>query len=229
MNTTDMNTQETLENGYQTLLLGYAAGNLDEAQNLIVATHLTFSERARQFVEDCEAMGGALIETQCEPVAMQAEALNNVLDKLDAFTEHSGNTLEENLITPVDFDIPTPLKSSLRGDKHRKAQWNMLFPGMKAFDINLDCKESVARFMKADPGLKSPHHSHNGMEITLVLDGAFSDETGAYKRGDMIVTDDTCHHTPIACETRGCTCLVVTSAPVKLHGIASVLNPFLKR
>ena len=220
-------TQKALQNGYQALLMEYAAGMLDEAQNLAVASHLTYSANGRKLVHDCEAIGGALIESECEPVAMRSTALDNVLAKLDSCCEETSTPCTtKRTDTLISFDIPEPLQETLA--TQRKTKWKKLFPGMKAYDLKLDCKQSTARFMQARPGLKSPHHHHQGMEITLVLDGAFSDETGSYKRGDLIVTDDTLEHTPVACKMYGCTCLVVSTAPIKLSGIASLLNPFLK-
>ena len=223
---TSTQTQDILQNGYQTLLMGYAAGILDEAQNLVVASHLTLSSKGRRLVQDCEALGGALIEAECEPATMSNAALDNVLARLDSGCEESAACATECKNMPVDFDVPAPLQNTLA--EQQKGKWATLFPGMKAYDLELNCKQSTARFMQARPGLKSPHHHHRGMEITLVLDGAFTDETGAYKRGDLIVTDDTLEHTPVACKMQGCTCLVVTTAPIRLTGIASLLNPFLK-
>ena len=222
--------QSALQNSYESLLFGYAAGTLDEAQNLIVAAHLTYSSSARNFVKSCECVGGALIESQCEPVAMHDGALANVLSHLDSSDTHTApkdfdTTHSSNI---VDCELPSPLRQTLQAGPSAE-KWNYLFPGMRAINLELDCKKSTARFMKAKPGCKSPHHSHGDMEITLVLDGSFHDETGHYKRGDLVVTDeDTHHHTPIACPEQGCLCFVVTSAPVKLTGIARLLNPFLK-
>ena len=220
-------TNNKLKESYENLLFGYAAGTLDEAQNLIVATHLTLSNKGRNFVHHCENLGGALIETECEPVAMADHALQNVLERLDTGTVHAEKTGNNTFSNheAFGFDIPKPLQDSILGQSVR---WATLFPGMKAYDIKLGCEQSIARFMKADPGHVSPHHKHGGMEITLVLDGAFSDETGHYDRGDLVVTDEHCDHTPKACPTNGCVCLVVTSEPIKLTGIASLLNPFLK-
>lgn len=219
-------THNTLQNGYEALLFGYASGCLDEAQNLIVASHLTFSSKAREFIKRCEAIGGAIIETECEPVSMSTYALENVMAQIDAPSKtQAPSEKSEHPENPLDFDVPTPIVQTLAS---QKIEWKTLFPGMKAMDLDLNCKESTARFMAARPGLVSPHHSHKGMEITLVLDGAFSDETGQYHRGDLIVTDETHDHTPTACKMMGCTCLVITTAPIKLKGIASLLNPFLK-
>ncbi len=217
---------DALKTNYDALLLSYAAGNLDEAQSLIVAAHLAYSKEARLLVKHCETIGGALINESCNPVSMNGDALESVLSRLDNDPiEAPQENTPANATLP--FDIPISLAQTLCKNP-KTMKWHTLFPGMQTHDINLDCKHSIARFMKAAPGTKSPHHSHGGTEITLVLDGAFKDETGEYKVGDLIVTDEDMDHTPLACEIMGCTCLVVSSAPIKLKGFGRFLNPFLR-
>jgi len=43
------------------LLLAYAAGGLDDAMSLILATHLSFCTRCRRLVARQEEIGGALL------------------------------------------------------------------------------------------------------------------------------------------------------------------------
>lgn len=222
----ELNTQEKLKNGYDSLLLSYAAGTLDAAQNLAVESHLTFCHDARNFVQECECIGGTLLENECGKMEMGKDSLNNVLAQLNDPSNEKPTKCAEFQCETIPFNLPDPLQNRL--SQQESAGWKSLMPGFKAYEINLECKQSTARFLKAAPGIKSPHHSHGGMEITLVLDGAFSDETGEYKTGDLIVTDDTVTHAPIACKMHGCTCLVVSSAAIKLTGIASLLNPFIK-
>ena len=44
-----------------------------------------------------------------------------------------------------------------------------------------------------------PNHSHNGLEMTLVLKGSFHDEKDQFKRGgDIEIADQDLHHKPTA-------------------------------
>lgn len=219
-------TQDKLKNGYETLLLGYAAGILDQAQNLIVSAHLSYKDSAKRFVHSCECIGGALIEQECAPEDMSAGSLQTVLDLLD---EHPHDISHANPcaeLTGFKFEIPAPLKTPLA--EQTKSKWKSIYRGIKGYDLFLDCKKSAVRLIEIAPGYKSPPHTHNGTEITLVLDGAFSDETGEYTVGDLVVTDETFEHTPVANKLQGCTCLIVNTAPIRMTGIHSLLNPFLK-
>ena len=222
----ELETQEKLKNNYDSLLLGYATGTLDMAQNLAVETHLTFSQDARNFVHECECIGGTLLENECGEIKMSDKSLENVLAKLDTDYQEERPQQQDFTHESITFDIPEPLKTPLSSQK--KIAWRPMMPGFKSYDIELACKKSTARFLQVAPGVKSPSHRHGGTEITLVLDGAFSDNGENYKTGDLIVIDEDIEHAPMSCKFEGCTCLVVSTAPIKLTGVASILNPFLK-
>ncbi|NJN53252.1 MAG: transcriptional regulator, partial [Gammaproteobacteria bacterium] len=49
-------------------LAAYAAGNLDEARGVVIATHLALCAECRLAVGDYEAVGGACLEA-IEPIA----------------------------------------------------------------------------------------------------------------------------------------------------------------
>ena len=63
-----------------------------------------------------------------------------------------------------------------------------------------------------------PSHTHEGSELTLVLDGAFRDANGRYGRGDISLADEHVDHRPIAEDERACICFAVTDAPLRLTG-----------
>ncbi len=226
LNSVTHNTQDKLKNGYETLLLSYAAGILDQAQNLIVCSHLSYSDSAKNFVHTCESIGGALIEQDCTPEDMSAGSLQSVLDLLDENPHDISHSQPLANEAEFNFEIPAPLKARL--SQNSKSKWKSIYRGIKGYDLTLECKKSVARLVEIAPGYKSPPHTHGGTEITLVLAGAFSDETGEYKVGDLVVTDETFEHTPVANKLQGCTCLIVNAAPIRLTGIHSLLNPFLR-
>jgi putative transcriptional regulator len=223
----DMN--EMLQNSYQALLLAYAAGVLDEAQSLIVASHIALSPKARSFVHSCEAVGGTLMEKHCEPVPMKDCSLGKVLQRIANPCAEKNKTKEcadGQCAFPDPIDMPEPLARTIMLQK--TVYWRSVVPGIKAMDLDLHCKQSRSRFVKLEPGRKAPLHRHGGMEITLVLNGAFSDDSGQYKRGDLVVVDERMTHTQQACRHDGCISLVVSATPIRLTGIAALLNPFVR-
>ncbi len=217
------------QDAYESLLLGYAAGLLDQAQSLIVATHLALSPQARNKVRSCEAVGGALMEKTCSPVAMKRDSLARVLDKLDDMQDRQPREEYETfqIVFPEGLSIPVVLRRNI-SCRPVHVHWRTLYPGMQACDVSLECRSSHARFLKARRGVRAPEHTHKGMEITLVLDGAFSDDRGTFHRGELVVVDESCRHAPVACPQQGGTYMIVSSAPAQLTGLARLLSPFFR-
>ncbi len=65
-----------------------------------------------------------------------------------------------------------------------------------------------------------------GRSSTLILDGAYSDEFGTYRKGDVADMGDDVEHRPIADETYGCICLAASDAKPRFTGVfARLLQP----
>jgi putative transcriptional regulator len=76
-------------------------------------------------------------------------------------------------------------------------------------------------------GGEVPQHTHQGFEVTLLLQGTFEDEMGEYVPGDFIMLDGEHTHTPTS--PSGCVCLtVVSDALTFTSGLSRLLNPFGK-
>ncbi len=229
-----MNLQQTaIQDAYETLLLSYAAGLLDQAQSLIVASHVALSPVAKEKVHACEAVGGALMEKYCEPVKMKKTSLDNVLNKLDSIEdpdEREEKTEEMyELVFPEGLSIPLCLKRSI-ACRAQHAHWRKLRPGIESFKLTLECRQSHAQLLKAARGVQAPPQSPRGMELTLILDGALTDETGSYKRGDLVVLDENCRHlhqAATSCKRQGGFYMVVSSGP-EISGLNRLLHSLLR-
>ena len=69
-----------------------------------------------------------------------------------------------------------------------------------------------------------PEHTHKGFELTLLLDGSFSDDKGEYVKGDFIMLDASIKHNPISQD--GCLCYTVANDALHFtQGINKLLNP----
>ncbi len=194
------------------LLMEYAAGTLDEACSLLVASYITLCPEARRYVGDCEAMGGALIEGDCPPVAMERGSLQAVLGRLDEPPQ-----CPPKPCATISFcqktSLPAPLAGHLNA-RHSAARWHILSPGVRYCSIPVQDSTHEAVLMRLAPGARTPRHRHGGVEMTLVLQGGYHDEYGAYDAGDLVIADETTEHQPVATE-EGCMCVSVTSAPVR--------------
>ena len=210
---------------YHSLLLDYAAGRLDEAKNLIVAAHVSMSRRAQLYMERYESLGGYVLEQECAPVSLCESALDTILGKIESLSSEEPRPQPISLMDGL--DVPAPIQECLEAQR-RKASWKFLYPGFKTIKLDLDCENAHAGFLKVAPARKTPHHTHGGIEITLILDGAYEDEFGRYQRGDLIIKDEHHAHAPKSCAQDGCICLVVSDMPAKFTGLAKILNYFTK-
>ncbi|BBN83296.1 zinc-binding anti-sigmaE4 factor ChrR [Pseudoalteromonas sp. A25] len=90
--------------------------------------------------------------------------------------------------------------------------------------LQLDDGELRASLLQIEAGGEIPHHTHTGFELTLLLDGEFSDEEGSYVPGDFIWLDARHHHQPAT--TRGCLCFTVVNSALHFNkGLSKLLNP----
>ena len=148
---------------------------------------------------------------------------------LSAFSDgdvETGASVSEN-VGSTSFIFPEPLRSYIGGDLDR-VPWRRLGMGVYQCVIPTGDKQSVSRLLRIPTGKPVPSHSHGGLELTLVLCGAFSDETGYYGRGDFQEADETLEHQPHAIAGEDCICLAVTDAPLRFSSLAArMAQPFI--
>lgn len=205
------------------LLMAYAAGSLNEAFSLVVASHVSLCDSCRAKVEAYEVLGGALLEngpTLSAP--MGQDSLTETLAMIDA-----GPTPEPETKRVRGGALPGPLQDYAGGDLD-SVRWRPIGMGVKQ-SLLLTSQGATARLLYIPTGTAVPDHGHNGLEMTLVLKGSFSDEDAEFQRGDVEIADDHIEHTPIAGGSEDCICLAVTDAPLRFRGlIPRLAQPFLK-
>lgn len=183
------------------LLLAYAAGGLDGAMSLIVASHLSFCARCRALVARQEEIGGALLE-DLPPVAMDEGAMDRVLARLD-------EPVTPSIPKASNDNTPAPLRAALGRDLS-SVRWRRLAPGLGYATLYRRGPVAV-RLLRGAPGAHTGPHTHKGMEYTLVLRGGYTDVTGSYGPGDFQATSADLHHNPIADPEEDCINLSVTT------------------
>lgn len=202
----------------EALLASYVSGTLAQPFALVVAAHVSICEDCRANLAAHEAVGGALLEA-FDPISVTDDLRNRVMAGLD------DDIAPEPERPRGDATFPTPVIEAL-GSKPPK--WRSLGPGAKQCILDAG-KEGSVRLLHIAPGYAVPDHTHGGLELTLVLQGAFKDETGRFGRGDLEVADDDVEHTPIAEEGLPCICLAATDAPLKFNGfLPRLLQPFFR-
>jgi putative transcriptional regulator len=189
------------------LLARYAAGQLPPALHVLVASHLVLKDCSRGFVTCLESIGGqALEQAQPKPLSHRDQMLDAI------FSCHEPERPKPLASSP----LPEPLRQFL-GKDLKDIHWRRRLPGLQ--DYLIDAKkggEASLYLIKA--GHKVPSHTHEGSEITLVLRGAFSDQTGLYGCGDIAIGDAELDHQPVAAPGEDCLCYSVLEGHLRLTG-----------
>ncbi|NNJ67969.1 MAG: transcriptional regulator, partial [Boseongicola sp.] len=202
------------------LLMGYASGNLPEGFSLVVATHISLCDECRARLESFNAVGGALMDEDGE-VEMAEDSLASTLELIANAPEAPKSTVPTKGAV-----LPTPLQSYVGGDLD-KVRWRSLGGGVKQSVLKTSSKATV-RLLQIPAGAAMPDHGHRGTELTLVLKGAFRDEDGRFGRGDIEIANEDLHHTPVAEAGEDCICLAATDAPLRFRRlIPRMAQPFL--
>lgn len=180
------------------MLADYSNGQLDYATSLVVASHISLCDTCRAEIEAENVLGGAILQN--EEAAMPSAGLEDAI--MGAI-----HSRVEPARPKASGPLPQPVMEALNG---AAPAWKSLGPGIKQHIIARDKKSSV-RLIWIDGGTPVPEHSHKGQELTLVLQGAFVDETGEFNVGDVEAADHDLEHQPIAKEGEPCICLSSTS------------------
>lgn len=208
----------------QARLLDYASGSLPEPLALLVATHLALCPLCRRGLAELEAVGGALLEAlPPEPVA--DDSLARLLARIDR-PAPPAELVTGAAPAAAELVLPQPLRDYV-GSLDRVA-WRHLGP-LSEVRLLPGFEKFTTRLLRVTPGTALPRHTHAGSELTLVLQGGFSDVTGHYLRGDVCEADSGVDHRPVADQDEICVCLAVTDAPLRLTGwLGRLLNPFIR-
>ena len=193
-------------------LMAYAAGTLPEAFNLMVATHVSLCDECRARLESFDAVGGELMESiATDEVVMDANAFAQTMALI------SGGAPEEIRVERKPSILPGPLQDYVGGDID-SIRWRPVGLGVKQAVLATD-KDATARLLFIPAGAAMPDHGHHGMEMTMVLQGAFIDDDQYFARGDVEIADSDVHHTPVADVHEDCICLAVTDARLRFDGL----------
>ena len=199
------------------MLAAYAAGCLPQPYALVVAAHVSLCIECRAGHEAHQAIGGAVLEgARKEAVSGSLKA--RVLARLDAPVVPEP-TYERAGV------YPGPVVEALKGKAPR---WRALGMGIRQCILSSGPQGAV-RLLYIPPGQAVPDHCHNGIELTLVLQGSFTDATGRFGVGDLEVADQAVEHTPIADAGAPCICLAATDAPLRFTSLMPrLLQPFFR-
>jgi putative transcriptional regulator len=201
------------------LLMGYAAGALPPAFDLVVATHVSLSDDARARLAGFEELGGVVL-SDLEGAEIAEDSLEKTLARI------AGAPPRAKPRQPSRGIFPEPLRKVVGGDEDA-VTWRSV--GMGARQCVLQSEDGAsARLLHIPAGQAMPEHGHRGMELTLVLKGAYRDEADRFARGDIEFADEDMDHTPIAEGDEDCICLIATDSRLRFKGwLPRIAQPFI--
>lgn len=192
--------------------MGYAAGTLPEAFNVVVATHISMCDDCRAALAEYDAIGGEVMVSS-DPVEVAEASLAATLALIDQGFADQDRPVRKS----VGSIIPQPLQDYVDGDID-SLKWRKIGGGVSQLVLDTSADATV-RLLRIPGGTAVPDHGHNGTELTLVLQGAFVDEQDRFGAGDVEVANEELHHTPVAEQGADCICLAATDAPLRFNGI----------
>jgi putative transcriptional regulator len=208
-------------------LLGYASGSLGEAESVLVATHMALCPICRDRVSTFEALGGSVLR-EIEPTSMSSDALAETMARLGQPEPIEKPRAQTSFDHATLTTLPRPLRDYVGGNLD-SLPWKSRGRGVKELPIEIGDGSVRASLLRIRPGETIPQHTHEGVESTIVLKGAFSDETGTYARGDVAIATQDHDHAPVADTAEECICFAVIEGPLRFTGpIGRVLNLFVR-
>ncbi|MFT2098497.1 ChrR family anti-sigma-E factor [Marinomonas sp. 2405UD66-6] len=219
------------------MLTDYAAGSLPLAHSLCVSAHLEHCRECQQQVRKLEMVGSHLFDQAVTDHHHLNSLKESLLKKLTQAESKQDEEVLQATIEPKtteekfwdNYKIPNSLRQFI-SNSYEELNWMRLSPSFKIATLHNEKGGAQIALTRVKAGSHMPHHAHTGEEITLVLEGAFSDESGVYRKGDFISRDASHKHKPIVTKDAECICLTVLDAPIEFTGwLARLLNPIIRR
>jgi putative transcriptional regulator len=199
-------------------LMSFAAGSLPEPLAAAAAAHVSMCGECRKDLRDMELIGSALLGATPAPTAHEGE-----LAIPDRPQEPQAPERDPPSRRRTAHGLPAPIARRY-GLTLDSIPWKRLGPGIWHHRLALSAGvKGDLRLIKLAAGRRLPEHGHGGSELTLVLEGAFGDETGKYLRGDIQDIDDQTEHRPVADKTEGCVCLIANDRGLRFKGLLGLV------
>lgn len=204
-------------------LMSYAAGTLSEPLSAVVSCHIDLCKDCQDSLKSFNMLGGVLLEIiptdDISSPAQQPPVLKDITTQDDE-EKFSEKTVQKNSIVPASLQ-------KIIGTDLEHLHWRTMAPGIKFYELPLSHKGAgYLRLMKFAPATVLPEHGHNGTELTLVLEGGYSDGYGHYLPGDVADLDEAVRHRPVIDRDGECISLVAADAPANYSSlIPRLLQP----
>ena len=205
----------------------FAQGLSSPALALVISAHVDMCGKCQKHLARLESDSAKLIfEDQINIAANQPKEFASMLADITCLpvSESPSATPKESMIE-LDgrkFAVPRALKRYV----DKTGNWSHLLGNLWQAPVDLGLI-GKAHFIFMQKNGRVPEHTHRGTELTLVIDGEFSDGISHYDTGDFILMNSDNTHAPHSEASEGCLVFSIVDAPLHFtSGIARLLNPF---
>lgn len=195
-------------------LIGYAAATLPPLHQQVAAVHIAQCPACRARLRLSQELGGVLLDEE-QPAPLGDDALAHALARLDASEAE----------TPPAPQPPSA--AAMVATLSQGRRWRWVGYGIRLMPlVPRDATGTRLDLIRVAPGIALPQHDHTGPEITCVLKGAFADDSGEYRVGDVAEGDVGLNHQPRALAGDECICIIATTGYLRANSlIARLLQP----
>ena len=207
------------------MLAAYSAGSLPLSNALCISAHVEMCEECQTNMLRLDCLG-AHVFNDLKPVTVDRDLKDSVLSRLDGIEP---KVTQDIVSRPRSTDIPYCL-SQFIPENYDDLEWTRFSPSIRRSYLCTDGNGAQLALVRIKAGGSTGHHTHTGDEVTMLLKGAFSDESGLYQKGDFVLRDSQHTHRPVATKDGECICLTVVDAPIQFTGFFTRwLNPLIRR
>jgi putative transcriptional regulator len=214
-------------------LTDFATANLPLSEAVCVSAHLEFCSKCRAHVQQLTDIGGHML-SRLKPEAVSDDSFESLMARVSssetlaaagepkpeamlAASESAAVTDESARATSLTF-LPRSVRRLSSGSLE-KLRWVQLGKALRVAPLQVDDASRDTAIYDIRAGGRMPEHEHRGEEITVLLQGSFSDADGSYTRGDFVVRHAGEAHQPTATQDMDCICLVCLERPVRPRGL----------
>jgi len=208
-------------------LTDFATANLPLAEAVCVSAHLEFCGKCRTHVQQLTDVGSHMF-TRLQPEAVSEDSFAALMarvsagaqqERAPAVTVAAGVAADEAAeAAQSHVFLPRAVRRLVSGSLD-KLRWVQLGKALRVAPLRVSDESRDTAIYDIRAGGRMPEHEHRGDEITVLLQGSFSDADGSYSRGDFVVRHAGETHQPTATMDKDCLCLVCLERPVRPRGL----------